>query len=57
LASFDAEVELVALAGGELPGFQILAFHFVNGDGLAVIDMQKKLLYAAEQNQQLCVMR
>lgn len=34
--------ELVALAGSEKPRFQIIACHFKNGVGFAVIDMQKQ---------------
>lgn len=34
--------ELVGLENGETPRFQILAFHFDNGDGFAVIDLQKQ---------------
>ncbi|MET3979746.1 formamidopyrimidine-DNA glycosylase [Mucilaginibacter sp. UYP25] len=34
--------ELVDLKSGETPRFQILAFHFVGGDGFAVIDLQKQ---------------
>jgi formamidopyrimidine-DNA glycosylase len=33
--------ELVALDSDEAPRFQILAFHFKGGGGLAVVDMQK----------------
>ncbi|MGZ3871914.1 MAG: DNA-formamidopyrimidine glycosylase family protein [Mucilaginibacter sp.] len=33
--------ELVALDGPEAPRFQIMAFHFKNGEGFAVIDLQK----------------
>lgn len=33
--------ELVALDGAEAPRFQIMAFHFKNGEGFAVIDLQK----------------
>jgi formamidopyrimidine-DNA glycosylase len=33
--------ELVTLVNEETPKFQILAFHFKNGTGFAVIDMQK----------------
>jgi formamidopyrimidine-DNA glycosylase len=34
--------ELVALENKETPRFQILAFHFTNGEGFAVTDMQKQ---------------
>jgi len=34
--------ELVALEDGEVPKFQILAFHFNDGEGFAVIDLQKQ---------------
>lgn len=34
--------ELVDLVEGETPRFQILAFHFTNGEGFAVIDLQKQ---------------
>jgi formamidopyrimidine-DNA glycosylase len=34
--------ELVALDGGEVPRFQILAIHFEGGDGFAVVDLQKQ---------------
>jgi len=34
--------ELVSLAKDEAPRFQILAFHFKNGEGFAVIDMQRQ---------------
>jgi formamidopyrimidine-DNA glycosylase len=34
--------ELVALHNKETPRFQILAFHFENGEGFAVIDLQKQ---------------
>jgi formamidopyrimidine-DNA glycosylase len=34
--------ELVALVGNETPKFQILAFHFSNGEGFAVIDVLKQ---------------
>jgi len=34
--------ELVDLNNGETPRFQILAFHFRNGEGFAVIDLQKQ---------------
>jgi formamidopyrimidine-DNA glycosylase len=34
--------ELVELENDEVPRFQILAFHFKNGTGFAVVDMQKQ---------------
>ncbi len=34
--------ELVSLEKGETPRFQIMAFHFKNGGGFAVIDLQKQ---------------
>jgi formamidopyrimidine-DNA glycosylase len=34
--------ELVALVGSETPKFQIIAFHFANDEGFAVIDLQKQ---------------
>ncbi|OKS88140.1 DNA-formamidopyrimidine glycosylase family protein [Mucilaginibacter polytrichastri] len=34
--------ELVAIENNEKPRFQILAFHFAQGDGFAVIDLQKQ---------------
>lgn len=34
--------ELVDLISGEIPRFQILAFHFTGGEGFAVIDLQKQ---------------
>jgi formamidopyrimidine-DNA glycosylase len=34
--------ELVDLEYGQTPKFQILAFHFKNGGGFAVIDLQKQ---------------
>jgi formamidopyrimidine-DNA glycosylase len=34
--------ELVELLNGEMPRFQILAFHFEGGHGFAVVDLQKQ---------------
>jgi formamidopyrimidine-DNA glycosylase len=34
--------ELVGLQNGDEPRFQIIAFHFEDGDGFAVVDMQKQ---------------
>lgn len=34
--------ELMSIAGDDVPRFQILAFHFENGEGFALIDLQKQ---------------
>ena len=42
--------ELVDLNNGEIPRFQILAFHFTNGSGFALIDLQKQATPTLQPN-------